>query len=319
MSRASLQDGLEQGTVEDLAAASNLIGVSWKENRQEPLEYTPEFLRSLAAFPSDLPVVAPAIYDRGELAAFVMGFPRRMRFEGEVRDILLMTFFTVAPAHKGRGLGGAIWAECLRQAKTLGYHGALHYCGDRNPSNAVTLAGAESAGFKAHRIFTIRYMLKMLTPAARLAESPRVSDDLFLAAAESLRVPVPLRRVWTAAEVEWLHARPGSIVSAHPGGGVLGGYAIHSADAAHTRCFFIEDILWDNLDAGERHFLLLDFLQRAAQHASVAVLPVLGYADLSPFLANRFRRSPRSLHAYLTLFTGTSVDAEFPGLYADVT
>jgi hypothetical protein len=62
-------------------------------------------------------------------------------------------------------------------------------------------------------------------------------------------------------------------------------------------CFFVEEVLWS---------------------ASLAVVPMLEYADISPFREARIHRSSRLLHAYLTLWFGPVHPPEFPGMRADV-
>jgi GNAT superfamily N-acetyltransferase len=310
---------LERGSVEDVALAARLIGLSWSENRESSLDYTSDFLHSLYSFPNDEPPLAPAFYDRNGLVAFVMGFPRTVQLYGRVVRLLLMTFFTVAPNWKGQGLGRAIWAECLRQAKSAGYEGALHYCVDGTSSNTITAAGACLAGFEARRIFTIRHMMRLLRHEAEHGMGFGSPDpDLFLGAAASLRSNVPLKRVWNAQEVKWLCERPRSLVLTNSAGGALSGYAIDVSDAAHTPCLYVEDVLWDGISSEGRVELLRQFLADASASASMAVVPMLEYADLSPFEAVGFRRSPRVLHAYLTLWSGPVQAPEFPGMYADV-
>jgi GNAT superfamily N-acetyltransferase len=310
---------ISQGAVRDWTAAVDLIGHSWKQNRETPLDYTPEFVYSLLRYPGDGPVIAPASYDNGKLMAFVAGFPRRVRLQGQMLRLLLMSFFTVAPAYRGHGYGSAIWADCLRQAKSAGYDGALHYCVDGNSSNAITVAAAKSAGFEARHVFTVRYVMRLLRPGTGQGpESDTINTSLFLNAAESLGAAVPLTRLWSAAEAEWQMRSPGRLCSADAKGGVLTGYVLNVLDTAHTPCFFVDDILWGQLTPEDRKALVDRLLGRASKVASLAVLPMLEYADLSPFLAAGFRRSPRLLHAYLTLWHAPPDLPELRGMYVDV-
>lgn len=80
------------------------------------LDYGELFLRSCLDYPEG-PIIAPAIYDNDTLVAMVCGMPRNVLLMGEKRRLLLMTFLTVAPQWKGRGLGMEVWATCLRQAR----------------------------------------------------------------------------------------------------------------------------------------------------------------------------------------------------------
>jgi GNAT superfamily N-acetyltransferase len=308
---------LSDGPVRDWATAVDLMRQSWKENRETPLDYTLEFVNSLLRYPGDGPVLAPAYYEGDNLIAFVAGFPRSVRLHGQVRRLLLMSFFTVAPAYRGRGYGRAVCANCLRQAKSAGYDGVLHYCAEGNSSNAVTLAAAKSAGFEARRVFTVKYLLRLLRPSGGPASEQEVDPHLFLNAVESL-APAPLSRVWSAAEAEWQMSSPGRLFSSDANGGVLTGCIINVRDAAHTPCLFVEDVLWGNLTPDARSALLDRLLARASRTATLAALPILEYADVSPFREAGFRRSPRLLHAYLTLWHAQPDLQEFRSMYIDV-
>ena len=310
---------LASGVLKDLTSAADLIRRSWRENRKQTLDYSPEFIQHLVECPGDGPVVAPTYYDNGKMIAFVVGFPRNVRLNKKMRKLLLMTFFTVAPEYKGRGLGRAIWAECLKEAKNAGYDGALHYCVDGDPSNAITVSGARTAGFEARRVFTISFMMRVLhTGAEQPYKGTPASVDVFLNAAASLQAEVPVQRIWSAAEASWQMHRPGAVCVTNANGGALTGYIIHGSDANRRPYFFVEDILWDRLASKERTDMLQEALQSAARGASVAVLPILKYADLSPFAAVGFRRFPRLLHTYLTLWGEVLEGGEMPGLYMDV-
>jgi GNAT superfamily N-acetyltransferase len=314
-----LNSSLVQGLIKDSALAAELIRLSWKENHTRSFDFTPEFIQSLLEYPGDGPVLAPAYYDDGKLVAFVMGFPRSMRINGEVRRLLLMTFFTVAPGYKGRGLGQTVWAECLKEARKAGYDGALHYCLDGEPSNSITVRSASSAGFEARRVFTVKFMMRALHAGAEQPhEGTPASVDVFLSAVASMHGEVPVQRTWSVAEARWALHRPRAVCSTNLNGGMLTGYIIHGSDMARTPYFWVEDILWGRLSPKQRTGLLNEVLQRAAVTASLAVVPILKYSDLSPFTAVGFRLFPRLLHTYLTLWTGRWDGAELPCLYADV-
>ena len=307
------------GPVRDWLAATDLIRNSWKQNRQTPLDYTPEYLKTLVEYPGAGPAVAPAYYDHDDLVAFVAGFPRSVRLQGQTRTLLLMSFFTVAPNYQGKGYGRAIWMECLRQAKTLGYDGAFHYCVDGNSSNAITVAAAQEAGFACSRVFTVRYLMRLLRPGTGPESQPDAVDTaLFQKASESLGAELPLMRLWSAAEAQWQMQSSGRWFSTDADGGLLSGCLLHVADTAHTPCFFFEDILWDRLAPEARGILLQRLLDRIGRTATLAVVPLLQYADPAPFAAAGFRRSPRVLHAYLTGWNAGANVQQFPGMYLDI-
>jgi GNAT superfamily N-acetyltransferase len=315
---------LDTGVVGDLTAVADVINLSSREHRGPSMDYTPEFLSNLFTAPGDHPVIAPAYYDDGRLVAFVGGFPRRVSLGGNVRNLLLMTFFTVAPGYKRKGLGRSIWSECLRQARRAGYDGALHYCVDTNPSNAVTVAGAREAGFRARQMFTVPHLM-FLPRRSRSAPMPAVDEpamsdsvDRFLRAAASLDSQIPLKRWWNQPEAQSLHNRPGSIITTHPDGAALSGYIFQMTDTNRTRCFFLEDVLWDCIGSEERIKLLQRCMARVSGLAELVIVPNLQYADFSPFTAIGFRRSPRTLNVYLTLWEDSFDQFPVPCMYADV-
>jgi GNAT superfamily N-acetyltransferase len=317
-----LDPNLSWGRVHDVATASAVIASSWKENRDKPLDYTPEFLQSFLSYPAPLqpPVLAPAIYSGDLLVAFVAAVPRMIRIENEIRTIALITFFTVAPEWKGKGLGKAVWAECLLQAKAAGYDGAIHYCVEGNISNQVTLSAATQSGFQTQRIFQVRYLMRLL----RSSKADKVGRDAnpqeFLDAAKG--IDVPITRVWSHSEAEWqCKLRSGAASTSYSSGsntGVLNGYIQQVADSAKTSCLFIENVLWGSLVDEERRILVDQYIEEQSKKATIAVLPLLECADVSPFTAAGFRRSTRSLNAYLTLWNSSLAHETVPGMYIDV-
>lgn len=305
-------------TLQDWPQAAALIAESWKENHEQALDYTPDFIESLAGYPASLPVIAPAFFDGDQLAAFVMGFPRNFEVEGLTRKLLLMTLFTVGPRYKGQGLGRRIWAECLRQACDAGYEGALYYCVEGNISNKVTAAGVQLAGFEALHILTIPYLMRMLRrPLDAPADSIGPDSEMFLKCAAAVP-PLPLRRCWTESEFTWQLQRPGAIAVSDGKTGVLCGYTLNSSDAQRTSVFFVEDVLWLQDAEDGRTRLLALLLQQASRVSSLAVVPVLGYAALKTFVAAGFRKSPRVLNAYLVNFPIFQCSSPITAIYAEI-
>jgi hypothetical protein len=240
--------------------------------------------------------------------------------------LLLMTFFTVAPERKGQGLGVRVWAECVRQAAAAGYHGTVHYCVDGNKSNAVTVAGARAAGQEAQRVFSVPYQMRFLRPAPP-PDPVRWQEcaELLIHSSAGPAGRADLVRLWSPPEARWqCRERLGAVCQSLESGGrrgALTGYVLCISDTARTPCLFIEDILWDDLGAPDRVRLLELFLaQAASEGAQLAAVPLLGYAEMEPFQALRFRRSTRLLHCYLTLWNVPARQpvAEFAGLYLDL-
>jgi hypothetical protein len=78
-------------------------------------------------------------------------------------------------------------------------------------------------------------------------------------------------------------------------------------------------VLWGALDDGERLVLVQKMLDRGIQAGTQMVfLPCLGYSDIAPFRAARFRSSPRMLHCYLTVFKGEPSPEPVSSMYLDV-
>lgn len=302
--------------------AADLISHSWKENKDQTLDYNASFLASCYQYPGARMEFSPALYEDGRLRAFVCGFPRHVQLGGKRLRLLLLTFFTVAPERKGAGLGKAIWAEALRRAKAGGFDGAIHYCVDGNKSNLVTVGAAQSIGECSEWVFTVQYLMKLLqrtSPPDAPEESETALTQLFLECADKLRGGLPFARLWSREEADWECRRYGSTVStAHTGGAaaLLTGYVLNSAQG--TPCLFTENVLWEDLPPAARVGFLEQFLGQAALKAEVAVVPLWGYFDPGPFEEIGFRRSTRKLHAYLTLWRPSTVPGKFPCMYLDV-
>jgi hypothetical protein len=316
-----IDHALAWGTLWSFGAAAELIRLSWGENQETTLNYDENFFRSSFEYPGAGPILAPALYHGNKLIAFVIGMPRMVLLNEQRRKLILMTLFTVAPEWKGHRLGVAIWAKCLHQAREAGYDGSIHFCIEGNISNHVTLAGAREAGLEARHILTVQYLMCPLRSIPSFEEPSQEPSSEDFAVAANGALSVPLARLWTPAEAEWqCERRIDPICVTYRNGadcGALAGYRMCSLDSERTVYCFIDDIHWYQLTGSERASLLGLFLRRAAQSAHIAVVPLLGYADTSPFLKAKFRRSTRVLQTYLTMWNGNA-ESEMPGLYMDV-
>jgi hypothetical protein len=207
--------------------------------------------------------------------------------------------------------------------QSAGYEGVIHFCADGNVSNHVTVGSAQNLGFRVTSLGAVRFLMRLLKPVAEQSGSVLTTEsdvDCFLRASG---VSAPLARVWSRAEAEWqCRKRTGSICVTHCDGasaGVLAGYRMAALDAAHTECVFLDDILWQDLNAADRRLLLDRFVNAAAAEAQIVVVPQLGYADMTTFGAAGFMRSRRLLHAYLTTWgNDTAPDISLPPVYIDV-
>lgn len=294
------------GEVTNLDLACEVMKVSWRHDPGRAL-YSPELVANVVQSPGDGSPLLPALFSGGEMAAFVMGFPRTCDVAGQVRKLMMMTFFTVAEPFKGQGLGKAVWAACLRASSAMGYDGAVYYCVDGNVSNHVTATAAVQAGFVAHPVCTVRFLARLVRPRHADA-SPELSDPAVLVRMASAVPALPLRRIWTLPEARWRLWRPGTLATYAPDTGTICGYAV-ALDDAGTKAALIDEVLWTDASEERRDGLVRRFLdQAAANGVSVVSVPVLGYTDLKPFERAGFRQSGRILNAYFAAPCG------FPGL-----
>ena len=312
------------GSLDDVSQGAALTRSSWGENSESEFFYDEAFLSSCLAYPGALPVIAPACYDGDALVAMVLAMPRTIRIIAEKYQLVLMTCLTVAPQWKGHGLGVAVWAACLRQAHALGYDGAIHYCAENSVSNHATTAGARLAGWEALPLPPVQFVRRLLKPGTAIdAREPSVND--FMSAAATVGPQTPLCRLWSTSEAQWqLHQRSGAAavtVRSESGPGAITGHVIRLLDTQGTRCLMVDDILWSSLPAAEQAELLARFLSVAATLADIIVAASdLNYSDITMLQNAGFRKSPRVLNAYLTLWNGTpKVDvASLSSMYIDV-
>src|SRR6202166_301667 len=273
--------------------------------------------------------MAPAIYVASKPVAFVAGFPRRVKFNGRGQKIIDITFLTVLPEYKKKGLGIILWSELVNRARAAGFDGMVNYCVDGEPMNAMIVGSCKRLKLPIARIYSARYMSTVLRSANHSHgsnDNNQQAAESFLALSAPLADSQPLGRMWSKPEAEWQCVRRSQPLTEtfSVGGrsGLLSGYVMSISDEQHTRCLLIEDILWGTLTAEERQTLMQEFLKKAA-HAGVrlATVPLLGYADMEPFKKARFQSTRRVLHAYLTLWSAGHADLPsepLPSMYLDV-
>ncbi len=313
--------GTFNGDFDELAA---LINRSWSENKEQPLLYTSEFLRSAFDYPGAGFELAPAIYRDGRLVAFVAGFPRTVRYRGETKRLLSVSYLTVAPESKRSGYGPVIWGELLQRARRLGFDGGLDFTVEGDPWNRQILAVARVLRQPTTHIFTVSFMARLLkgNESAPLIEAADCeASSVLVEAASQVSEAVPLARQWSPLEADWQCSRRVGAINAVVCGerrGILNGYTIQTSGASPMLCVMLDDILWGSLTPEECTDLAKLFLSNAAQRgARMAITPILGYADIQPLVSAGFRKTRRALHAYLTLGDG-SMPAPISAMYMDV-
>ncbi len=311
----------------DFAALSALLQRSWGENNQQSVLYGESFLESCFQYPGAVYSLAPTIHDAGIPIAFVVGFPRRAQLQGRELNLLLITFLTVANEYKKKGYGVMLWTELVARARKAGFDGMVNYCVAGGEMDSIILGCCGRLKLPATCVFSISYLSGLVTPVegheAPFCDEPAAIVDSFLQNASAVHVKEGLARLWTRPEAEWqcLH-RTGAVVSRHETGGsqgVLTGYVAPIMNAKRTRCLFVEDVLWSEMDDEERCHLLQKFLNSArASGAEMATVPCAGYADLKTLSRAGFQRTRRTVRAYLTVWNGPQPTGALPEFYLDV-
>ena len=242
----SLTIGDFSGGYEDLA---RLMEDAWGQNQSHSLIYTPDFLRSHFEYPRAQFGLAPTIHVDSQIAAFIAGFPRRVIYRGSEESLLVVSFLSVAAQYQKLGLGLVLWSELVKRARQAGYTSVVSYCIEGDPMNRMMLACYKRMGVSAAKIFEVRYLTRIMlsrgTPA--FAEDiclDRVNRFLDVAVVSE---DVPLRRVWTEQEVQWLCQKRQNVVVVNRacGGrsGFLTGNLMPIPGGKGAQCLLIEDVL----------------------------------------------------------------------------
>jgi hypothetical protein len=307
----------------DFTRVAALVQESWQENGKQGLFYTPEFLASCLNYPGASYSLAPTLYESEKPCAFVAGFPRAIQYKGRELRVILCTLLSVSKEYKKRGYGVVLWGELVKGAQSAGYDGMVNYCVEGEPMNGMILGCCRMLKLPTERIFSVPYLMRVLQQKTVTCHADDWQDltEEFRRAAGFIGNDTPFRRVWTEQEARWQLQRHGGLAAYHRSGnraGLLTGYLMHAANPQRTKCLLIEDVLWGTLAGGERLALVEKMLDRGIQAgAQLAFLPCLGYSDIGPFRAARFRGSPRMLHCYLTVFKGEPSPEPVSSMYLD--
>ena len=310
-----------RGDYEELAA---IMRASWVDGAGAPYLYTAELLADWMRYPGAEQAPTPAIYANGGLVAFAAGLPRQVEVAGTTRHILVSTFLTVAPAQKAAGYGIVVWSELMRRAAAAGYDGVVNYCADGEAMHRMIETGCRLLDLPLVRVKSFSYVVGRVAAGrgdgggAPGRPSARQLADAAAAERGGGDPAARLWRVWSDAEAEWQLSRVGSVAVTY-GGAVLTGSVVTVADQAQTRYLVVDDVLWGSVDDRMRRRLLDVLLaQAAADGASYAVLPVMSYADVRPFLAVGMVPSPHTMHTYLTLWSDPKAVRPVERYYLDV-
>lgn len=313
-----------RGDYDGLAA---MMQASWGESSEASYLYTAELLADCLTYPGADRALAPSIYDGSELVAFAAGLPRRVAIAGVEHRIVISTYLTVAAAHKAAGYGIVVWSELMRRAAAQGFAGAINYCVDQGEMDRMIDGCCRLLGLQLTKAASFFYLTRplgdVMVTAAAAAGKDRASADELMDAARGLDDRLGLTRLWSAPEAAWQLARVDAVSASAPGEGrpgVLTGYVMAFNNEARTRLLVVDDILWGGTAGEQRVRLVHELLARgAALGASGAAVPLIGYAEMRPFVAAGFLPSPHTLNAYLAHFSeGAVAPALQPGYYLDV-
>jgi GNAT superfamily N-acetyltransferase len=310
----------------DFERVASLVQEAWADSVKRSLLYTAEFLTSVFDYPGAAFALAPTLYDGRTPIAFIAAFPRRIRYKGRERRIVVASFLSVAREFKKMGYGIVLWSELVRRAQAAGFDGIMNYCVEGEPMNGMILGSCRLSKIPVEQVRPISYLSCVIWPKDSAAVRGPADDSFvedFLGLAAPIADRVPLARVWSRSEAEWqCSKRLGAVAVRHDGArgcGVLTGYIMSVADPKRTKCLLIEDILWGDLAREERAELVRRLKQEAAADGvRLAVVPVQGYGDTAPFLETGFRPSRRIVQAYFSLWAGPMDAGTLDAVYLDV-
>jgi hypothetical protein len=294
---------------------------SWAENVQEPLAYSEQFLASALAQPGASFDLCPAMNEDGKLVAFGAGFPRNLRVGNESCSVLLDSFITVAPTHKGRGLGGLIWSGIADVSKRHGHDGLITFCVEGDRMNGSLLKFAERYSLPTEKSLAVRYLGRPV-PKGLGAAVMKADPGCLLRAAEGLDAAVGFKRMWTAEEADWQCLRRdgafGASLERDGKCGAVSAYAMPTAGAKPVLCGLVEDVLWGELEAADRKQLVTRLLEAAsAAKVDLLLVPNLQYTEMAPFTQAGFRSTRRALQMYVTSWSEKLPLQEMTSAYID--
>jgi GNAT superfamily N-acetyltransferase len=308
----------------DVAALGAFMADAWSDDPGAFL-YDAEFMATMLTCPGAGPPLSPTVYEDGAIAGFGCGVPGRLRLGGRSLPAITSSFLSVAKDRRRSGLGPAILADLVKQARAQGFEAMLQFCVEGGPMNAIVLGLGQALGFATWPIFRVAYLSRMVfppKPGAIEEDDEGDAVELLLRLGGEAGAGQGLAKLWSEAEARWTLGRThavSTVVRRDGRAGMLTGSLMRLARQPDMICLVLEDLLWGDLNGEERGDLVRAMLAKAsARGARMASAPVLGYADTAPLLEQKFRPSNRVLHAYLSDFTGAAAPATLSSLYVDV-
>lgn len=310
----------------DYDRLASLMQLSWADNVKQPLLYSAEFLASVFEYPGAGFSLAPTLYDGSEPIAFVAGFPRHVRIKDRQLSLAIGSFLSVSREYKKRGYGIVVWSELVKRVRARGFDGMMNYCVEGEPMNGMILGCCRRLNVPVAPAYTVHYLSCYLWPkdagAGGGPSSPGIIER-FMELAAPVTEHAALARIWSRPEAEWQCVRRlGAVVAEHSveqRRGILAGTIMPIADPKRTKCLIIDDILWGDLEREERFLLVRQLKSKAATAgARMVIVPVLGYADMEPFISAGLRPSQRTVQAYLSAWKDPSEREGLDSMYLDV-
>jgi hypothetical protein len=306
----------------NFAELSSVMRAAWAANRQEPLLYTEAFLESVLQQPGASFDRCPAMYDEGNLAAFGASFPRQIKIAGRTWNISTNSFLTVALDYQSwGGLGVLMWQALADRAKEAGADGMISFCVEGDKMDQGMLKIARYSHLPTQKTFTVRYLARPV-PKNR-GPFAKADPNILLRSAKRLSENLDFARVWTEAEANWQcidrDGAFGSSIQNDGTEGTISGSSMLTGGAKPIRCGLVDDVLWNDLEQQDRK-KLVEQLFDSASGAGIELLlvPVMNYADITPFLDAGFRKTRRALNMYLTAWNPEVPLQELPAPYIDV-
>jgi hypothetical protein len=306
-----------RGDFRELAA---MMKDSWGGNKQEPLLYTEEFMRSVLAGPGASSDLCTAIYEEGALVAFGAGFVRNVRYAGQALKLLLYSFVTVSPAFRGQKMGALISGDLEARAKRSGLDGLIAFCVAGESMDRKRMRSAQCSPLTTAKALTVSYLAR---PVPRNGTGKAQRADASILLRQSERLELTFRRIWTEAEAAWqCNGRLGAFGCSLGEGdkqATITAYTMLTGGTKSICCGLVEDVLWEGTDDAQRS-QMIDLLLDSARALEVELLliPVMHYFDPAPFVAAGFRKTRRTLNLYLTTWSDRWSPSELEAAYIDV-
>lgn len=303
---------MEKVTIEtfrgDVEVLGRMAHTAWRDEYgldSYPDLYSPEYLSYLMQSVDD-PRLAIAAYRGEEIVGFLLNLPRRMALDGREYRAALSCLLVTRKEHFRRGLAQAMIQEALARNRDLKYDFTLFYLetGHRSRRLFQKLRAAGAPIERVKRMHVIGRVLDL--PAVRASEKVKSWEALVMrllgadrpaagfsdprlreaepedaeelqALLNTCRHKVRLARIFTRQEVlrellcpplarTLIWEKQGKIA------GVLAYVVVRHIGKRPVPWAWINHVVWDGLEFGERRAMIRGFLRRAADQGLAGVV-----------------------------------------------